>query len=308
MIREFARQGALIEGILIDVSRLCEASGLFVLIGDTQRTLGVERLIGREQNDIERIRLLEAAAREHPEAYFFLGDMVALGASRRHWNYFDEVSSGVFHNGAKVLGLFGNHDYFGGRKAGERNTIERFPNLEASKWGRCDVEGVRIIYLDSNCEVLRAEEWEAEKKWFKAELTSADADPKVRGVLTLLHHPPFTNSRVTDDTKCVKNEIVPDFLAARKTLAMISGHAHGYEKFALDGRTFLVSGGGGGPRVRLWKGSKQRHADLYTGPDPRPFHYVRVEGRPDGLDLVAIGFAKGDLEAKEFDRTSLFFR
>ncbi len=294
--------------ILLSMTPVAEANELFVLVGDTQRTLGVERMIGREQNDPERTRLLDAAAKEKPRAFFFLGDMVAMGSSRRHWNYFDEIAAGIFHSGAKVLGIFGNHDYFGGRKSGEKNMLERFPNLESSKWGTFDAEGVRILYLDSNCDVLTADEWAAERKWYGEALAAADADPSVRGVLTLLHHPPFTNSRVTGDTKCVKDEIVPPFLAARKTLAMITGHAHGYEKFLVDGRTFLISGGGGGPRVRLLKGPQQRHPDLYLGPDPRPFHYVRVESRPEGIDLVAIGFAKGDSEPKEFDRTSLRFR
>jgi Icc-related predicted phosphoesterase len=290
------------------MAQAAPAGELFVLIGDTQRTLGVERLMGREQNDPERKSLLDAAAKERPRAFFFLGDMVALGSSKKHWNYFDEISAGIFLSGAKVLGLFGNHDYFGGRRAGERSTLERFPNLVAAKWGRYDAEGIRVLYLDSNCEVLGADEWSAELKWFVDELAAADADPKVRGVLTFLHHPPFTNSKTTGDTKCVKTDIVPAFLAARKTLAMVSGHAHGYERFEVEGRTFMVSAGGGGPRVQLLKGEKQRHKDLYLGPDPRPFHFVRVESRPDGIDLVAIGFEKGASDPQEFDRTTLRFR
>jgi hypothetical protein len=60
--------------------------------------------------------------------------------------------------------------------------------------------------------------------------------------------------------------------------------------------------------VRYLRGQKQRHPDLYLGPDPRPFHYIRVEGRPEGIDLVAVGFSKGDAAPKEFDRTTLRFR
>lgn len=293
--------------ILGCMANVAQANELFVLIGDTQRTLGIERLIGREQNDAERARLLEAAAKERPAAFFFLGDMVAMGSSRRHWNDFDEVAAGVFHAGSRTLALFGNHDYFGGRRAGERNAIERFPNLE-KKWGRVDEDGVRVLYLDSNRNVLRNREWKEQMEWYAAELAAADADPAVRGVLTFLHHPPFTNSRTTGDTKWVKEEIVPPFLAARKTLAMITGHAHGYERFVEGDRAFVVSGGGGGPRVRYHRGANARHPDLYTGPDPRPFHYIRVESNSDGLDLVAIGFAKGDTAAKEFDRTHLKYR
>lgn len=288
--------------------RNSEGTSLFVLVGDTQRTLGVERIIGREQNDIERIRILGAAARERTGVFFFLGDMVALGSSKGDWRYFDQISAGIFRSGAKVFGLYGNHDYFGGRRAGERQMLARFPNLASAKWGRYENAGVRLIYLDSNHGVLSGEEWEAQRSWFAAELSEADADPGVLGVLVLIHHPPYTNSKVTGDALIVKRDVVPLFLAARKTMAMISGHCHTYEKFSEDGRLFMVSGGGGGPRIRLLVGAVARHADLYAGEAPRPFHYVRVENREDGLDLVAIGFSESGEAPVEFDRTSLRFR
>lgn len=283
------------------------ADPLLVLIGDTQRTLAVERLIGREQNDAERTRLFEAAARERPGAYFFLGDMVGWGASRRQWRAFDELAKGILSGGTKSLAMFGNHDYLGGRRSAEANLVRRFPGLRDSKWGIHDERDLRVVYVDSNRDVLNGGEWDAQAEWFRAELAKADADPSVRGVLGFVHHPPYTNSRATGDAKWVEDAFVPPFLASRKALAMVSGHAHGYEKFSKEDRYFFVSGGGGGPRVRLLEGDRRRHVDLYSGPSPRPFHYLRVEARPDGVDLVAIGFAKGETAVEEFDRTFLRF-
>ena len=74
-----------------------------------------------------------------------------------------------------------------------------------------------------------------------------DADPKVRGVLVFTHHPPYTNSTVTKDESHVQQAFVGPFVAAKKTLALLSGHAHGYEHFIEQRKHFVVSGGGGGP-------------------------------------------------------------
>lgn len=63
---------------------------------------------------------------------------------------------------------------------------------------------------------------------------------------------------------------------------MISGHAHAYEHFVEQGVQFVVSGGGGGPRVKLREGSRARE-DRFEGPSPRPFHYQAVEPRQDGV-------------------------
>src|SRR4051812_49040841 len=67
------------------------ASGTFAVIGDTQRTLPIERLLGREQNDAERPRLIDAIAKDRPDLLVHLGDAVADGASARSWRYFDQL-------------------------------------------------------------------------------------------------------------------------------------------------------------------------------------------------------------------------
>ncbi|MBS1961990.1 MAG: metallophosphoesterase [Bdellovibrionales bacterium] len=279
-----------------------------VVIGDTQRTLLLERLMGREQNDAERAQILAVAANERPGAFIFLGDLVGWGASEAQWAVFDDFAKGIVRSGTAVRAIFGNHDYLGGRRASERNLLRRFSDPGISKWWSEDANGLRVLFLDSNRHVLSGPEWTKQSTWFRAELARADEDLSVKGVMVVLHHPPYSNSRIPGGARWVESDFVPPFLASGKTLAMVSGHVHAYEKFAVDGRYFFVAGGGGGPRVRLLEGDRRLHVDLYSGPSPRPFHYLRVEARPDGIDLVAIGFAKGDRSPKEFDRTTLKYR
>ena len=75
---------------------------------------------------------------------------------------------------------------------------------------------------------------------------------------------------------------------------MFSGHAHTYEHFVKNGRHFVVSGGGGGPRVELLEGADRRHRDLYRGATPRPFHYLVVLPDATGITVRVKGFTKVD--------------
>ena len=65
---------------------MADARAIFV--GDTQGTLLLERLIGREDNSAERARLLGLVAELDAEAAIFLGDLVAR-QSARAWTVVD---------------------------------------------------------------------------------------------------------------------------------------------------------------------------------------------------------------------------
>ncbi len=118
-----------------------------------------------------------------------------------------------------------------------------------------------------------------------------------------LHHPPYTNSRVTSDTLHVQRHMVAPFQEARKTLAMLSGHVHSYERFERGGKVFLVTGGGGGPRVNLAEGARRRHSDdAFAGPPLRSFHYLNFTLGDAGLEVEALGLEKGGEEFAPMDR------
>src|SRR4029450_789587 len=117
-----------------------------------------------------------------------------------------------------------------------------------------------------NVRWLPAPAWREQLIWYRKLLDLWEEDNEVRGIVVLLHHPPFTNSRVTSDTRHVQRDFVPAFLLSEKTLAMVSGHVHHYERYVREGKTFLVAGGGGGPRAPLAEGARRRHADdLFSG-------------------------------------------
>jgi 3',5'-cyclic AMP phosphodiesterase CpdA len=276
-------------------------TGRFAIVSDFQRTSRVE--VWRESNQEERAIILAAIAREQPELVLMLGDLVFCGSSASDWREFDALAAPIRHAEIPVLAVPGNHEYWLSPRVGRRNFQARFPLLEERRWHARSWGPLRLLLLDSNRRFLSSALWEKQARWYGEEIARADRDPQTRGVLVLVHHPPYTNSSVTSDELHVQRFFVPAFQAARKTLAILSGHVHSYERYERAGKTFLVTGGGGGPRIRLETGSRQRHRDdLFAGPAVRFFHYLMAALTPNGIEIEMRGLRKGEKHFETMDR------
>lgn len=279
--------------------------GRFAVVGDLQRTSLLE--FWRESNDAERPLIVGALAAERPAFLAITGDLVFDGSSDGKWADFDALMAPVRDAGIPVVGALGNHEYWGGR-AGEAKFFARLPLLEGRRWYTLAWGPLRLVVLDSNLGALPPADGEAQRRWYADTLTALDGDPAVRGVLVMMHHPPYTNSTVTGDEAQVQRDFVPAFLAARKTLAMMCGHVHSYERFARQGKAFVVSGGGGGPRAPLYTGADRRHPDdLYPGPALRDFNFVVITVEAGGLAGEVRGLKKGGRAFSTMDRFFLPF-
>src|SRR6185295_6132443 len=172
---------------------------------------------------------------------------------------------------------------------------DRFPLLGGRRWHAKQFGSVELVFLDSNLGAHTAEQRGEQVAWYADALDRADADLACRATLVFVHHPPFTNSSVTRDSAVVRRAFVDPFVRARKPRAMLGGHVHSYERVEHGGKTFVVSGGGGGPRVRLFEGRRARHPDLYRPVSSlqRPLHYLSVAVSGDGISIEAIGLEKG---------------
>jgi len=274
------------------MSPLAVRSGTFAVVGDLQRTSRAE--FWKESNPEESRRLVAEIAARAPDFVVGLGDFVFQGSSRRDWKGFDALTEPVRAAGVPILPILGNHEYWARRAPALRNAFARFPRLAASRWYSETYGPLRLLFLDSNERALGAAAWREEAGWLGAELARADAEEAVRGVVVFAHHPPYTNSTVTGDELHVRRTFVPPFAAAKKTLAMVCGHVHSYEQFVRGGKTYLVAGGGGGPRVRLARGARRRHADdAFDGPEVRLFHFLLCTPAGSGLEVEVVGLEKG---------------
>lgn len=274
----------------------------FAVVSDLQRTAIIE--FWRESNERERELVINAIAAARPAFLAITGDLVFSGGSAEQWADFDALSAPLRKASIPVVAAFGNHEYWGG--GGEDHFFARFPHLERQHWYSLAYGPVRLVFLDSNVGELTETGWKRQLAWYEQTLADFDRSPDVRGVLVLLHHPPYTNSSITGDEKHVQRDFVPAFRRAEKTLAMISGHVHSYERFVRGGKTFVVSGGGGGPRARLLTGSERRHKDDAINAAPlRDFHYLTFRAGKTGVEVTAAGLPKGGSQWKILDRFNL---
>lgn len=258
------------------------------MLGDTQRSLWAEEhVLGREQNEEERVRLVaQLAATESPAFVVHLGDLVAK-ASTAHFRYFDSLMAPVLGDGrTPLLPVLGNHEYFGDGRDPSRSSRLRYPDLAnggyyAKRWRR-----LGLVFLDSN---LTGRVARRQAEWLSRALDALDADPGVDATLVFSHHPPFTNGVARHGLTSFREDLLPDIACSRKALVLFSAHVHGYERFDVDGLNLIVSGGGGGPRVHYRTGSETSLAPasprLATSL-ARPLHYVVVTPRASTLSIT----------------------
>ena len=288
----------------VEPDRIPVRTGSFAVVGDLQPTSGFE--VWRESNTKERRAILREVSEEKPDFVALLGDLVFCGSSAAAWTDFDRLCGPLKSGGIPAYPVLGNHEYWVHRRPALANYFERFPHLRRRHWYSAVYGPLGLVFLDSNLRWLPPADWRDQKDWFVRTLASWDADPGIHAILVLLHHPPFTNSRVTSDTRSVQRDFVPGFAQSRKTLAMISGHVHSYERFLRNGKTFLVAGGGGGPRTPLAEGRRRRHADdLFSGGALRAFHYLWFRPEASGLEVEVRGIEKDSTDFETIDRFSL---
>lgn len=275
-----------------------------VVVGDLQSTAPVLEL-WREKNDAERAIVVRGIADERPDLVAITGDCVFDGASDGEWARFDEVMAPIRDAGIPAIAAFGNHErWLGGD--GESRLFARFPHLRDHAWYSVAFGPLRLVVLESNEDRLDDDEKVGQREWYERTLALLDDDPAVRGVFVLMHHPPYTNSTVTSDERNVQMHFVPAFMRAKKTMAMLTGHVHSYERFLRDGKMFVVSGGGGGPRARLLEGAARRHPDdLVRGPALRDFHFIVYTLTQGGVRAEVRGVSKGGHGLRVIDEFEL---
>jgi hypothetical protein len=258
--------------------------GPIVVLGDTQRTLFAESFFcGRERNEAESAALIAQLAHdERPAFVVHLGDMVAVGDSSNDWAYFDQLMRPLSQQRVAIFPVFGNHDLWGNRRFARRNARQRFPELQHDAYAK-RYHGLGLVWLNSNLEELAGRR---QAEWFETVLRAFDG-PGTRGVLVFMHHPVYTNGKHRHGSEYAISELLPHFLAAKRTLVLLSAHVHGYERFYAAKRHFVVTGGAGGPRVEYAAGDEAPWvpATDRLPPGPRPFNYVVIHDRGARLEF-----------------------
>lgn len=303
----------------------------FAVIGDTQRTSFWECTIGREVNDNETKLIVNAIAVSKAAFLVFLGDMVFDGGNEKHWQYFDKIIIPFRTAMLPILPVLGNHEYWGNRASAKRFVEERFPEVHNSTWYSKQNGDLGMIFVNSNHGEVSNKLWETQRKWLESLISEWNSKENIKGILLFAHHPPYTNSVVASSDEKVRADIAETFCQTTKAMAMMTGHAHGYERFEIihehssyitpstfntshihkkpkdvHNQTiqFIVSGGGGGPRPN---GLRTKYKDAYVGPSPRPFNFLLVQPSSDGAKILTYGLRKGHTRTHLMEEINLFY-
>ncbi len=175
----------------------------------------------------------------------------------------------------------GNHDYRTEDAAPYRRSFVLPPNggeAGRERWFSFDWGPVHFVALDTE------KTGATQAAWLERDLR----ENQLPWVIVYAHRPPYTSGRHGPDADM--REVIVPILRRHRVELVLTGHDHHYQRFGpIDGITYVVTGGGGGPLRRV-------QPDWLTAYAETVFHFVHVEVGSDELLLHAI-----DGVGREFD-------
>jgi hypothetical protein len=280
-------------------------STLMAFASDTQKPMWVETLFLKSNNNRNATKkIFNEFSQLQPKALFLLGDVVNLGYSNKQWKDMSGYLKNLRSKGIAVHAALGNHEVMGQAKKGEQKFQTYFPEHVRTGYVKV-VDSVAVVLLNSNFGKLTEEENEGQVLWYKQTLKDLDADSSIQYIISGCHHSPFTNSKIVGCSKDVEQKFVQPFLASVKSRLFLSGHSHNFEHYQVQGKDFLVIGGGGGLHQPLKTGANVL-SDVASDYKPE-FHYLTVKRCPQGLQIKSYELKK-DFSAFEEGRSMVLLK
>ncbi len=104
-----------------------------------------------------------------------------------------------------------------------------------------DFAGVRILLLNSESDLF--DESSAQRTWLISQLEEVKSSPMLRFAIAAFHRPFFTLSK-SKPNFAARDRLHPLFRDYNVPL-VLTGHNHCYERFEVEGVTYIMDGGGG---------------------------------------------------------------
>ena len=247
-------------------------------------------------NPEARKALVAKVAELRPDALILTGDVPWHGTIAADYDEYRVETAAWRAEKLRVYPALGNHEFSGkGPDNALQNWWGAFPELKDRRWYSVALGSrVYLICLDSNSDLMPGS---AQRTWLEDQVAHLPA--KVQFVFVALHHPPVADiqTKFHVDHNPRPNEIsLRDYLskiapASHAQFIVVAGHIHNYERAAVDGVTYLVSGGGGAHPYEV----DRTPQDQYQATDFPNFHYIvfRLEGRKLKATMVRLAFPMG---------------
>jgi hypothetical protein len=251
---------------------------------DTQQPMWEETLLLKSNHNQKATEMIfKDVAKVHPSGLFILGDVVSLGYKNNKWTAVDSYIKQCTQDSIPVYATLGNHEVMFNAKKGTANFRRRFAMYKPEGYTEI-IDSVAVVLLNSNFAKMTAAEILAQDNWYTHTIQKLDKDDAIKFIIVGCHHSPFTNSKIVKPSMAVRQNFVPAFIDSKKCVLFLSGHSHNFERFNVQGKYFLVIGGGGGLHQPLY--SKEVTHDLSADYKPM-FHYLVVRRFSDSLQVVS---------------------
>lgn len=207
------------------------------------------------------------------------GDMVYDGSQPAGWTEFFNIERELLRDRC-VFPSIGNHEIAMPTSDGALRYARMFrvpaPPEAAERWYTFRWSTARFFMLDAHDEFTTTE-----RSWLDKALEAAKNEAGIVQRIVVLHHGPYS-SGLHGGSEALKLARVPELLRSYKVDLVLSGHDHIYERGDAQGLRYVVSGGGGAPLYREFRGEK---STLKFEP---VYHFIKLDVAPAGMTLTAI--------------------
>jgi 3',5'-cyclic AMP phosphodiesterase CpdA len=251
--------------------------------------------------------LVDEIARERPDALLVSGDLPFKGGINADWDEYRRETKPWTDEKLRVYPVIGNHEMIPPGPDALNNYFAEFPWLGGRGWYSAQLGSVYLLALDSNSGHEETNFTDGpQRKWIESQL--AHLPPEVNFVFFVIHMPLVNDvqSEVIADLPDPQEIVLRRYLesaskSTRAKFVVISGHVHNYERFELNGISYIVSGGGGAKPYPIFARSPQ---DLYRASGYPNFNYLtlQVHGKQADVTMYRVANPKAatlSMEVKE---------
>ncbi|MCW2926260.1 MAG: hypothetical protein JWM86_228 [Thermoleophilia bacterium] len=188
------------------------------------------------EGSVEERRIAALVKRMAPSRVLTVGDNVYPTGRESDWQRgFDPVDMyGEMVKTTPFMPTLGNHDYY---NYDLTPYFRRFPHLQGTPYYTWTSGEAQFFVLDTE---QRLDGSSSQLAWLGAQLAQSKSKFKV----VYLHRPPYSSANA-EPTPAWRDDLHA-LLKARGVQLVIAGHEHSYERsHAIDGVTYMVTGGGG---------------------------------------------------------------
>jgi Icc protein len=195
-------------------------------LSDTHYLGGKRALYGTLDTDRTLARALEQLERSgtNPSAIVITGDLADLGEPDAYQRLRGELQPVADRMGSKIIWVMGNHDERGPFASALFDDEHGGPAPDAPQDRIYDVEGLRIIALDSSVPGYHHGELSDEQlSWLEEVL----AIPAAHGTLLALHHPPLPSPiEIMAIIELQEQQKLADVIRGTDVRGILAGHLH----------------------------------------------------------------------------------